>query len=167
MSSYAGRNIMNRRFRPSKVTQGARSPDFRELSVSASGPGSREGEEAHRVDPVAGWTFSRAVALAGYEPPSVPYVAGRADVSAWLPIAVVVGARIILRLIAVLAAIRQEQSHARSNREQMDTAARSKVVLCERRADGTTLLIIPKASELELIPEDEAVRCRIHEMSPS
>jgi hypothetical protein len=97
----------------------------------------------------------------------VAYVAGRADVSAWLPIAVVVGARIILRLIAVLAAIRQEQVHARSNREQMEAAAKSNVVLCERRADGTTLLIVPGAPELEPIPEDEAVRCRICEMSSS
>ena len=62
----------------------------------------------------------------------------------WLPVAVLAAGQVILRLISLAASIWQEQVHARSNCAQMYTAAVSDVILCERRQDGATLLIIPR-----------------------
>jgi hypothetical protein len=65
-------------------------------------------------------------------------------VIAWLPVAVLAAGQAVLRLISLAAVVWQEQVHARSNCAQMSTAAASDVILCERRRDGTTLLIIPR-----------------------
>lgn len=90
------------------------------------------------------WTFSVPVASHGYGRRANTRVTGRADVIAWLPVAVLTAGQIVLRLISLAAAVWQERVHARSNCAQMSTAAASDVMLCERRQDGTTLLITPR-----------------------
>ena len=62
----------------------------------------------------------------------------------WLSVAVLAAGQVILRLISLTASVWQERVHARSNCAQMYMAAVSGVILCERRQDGATLLIIPR-----------------------
>ena len=62
----------------------------------------------------------------------------------WLPAAVLAAGQVILRLISLAASVWQERVHARSNCAQMHAAAVNGVILCERRQDGATLLIIPR-----------------------
>ena len=64
---------------------------------------------------------------------------------AWLPVAVLAAGQAVLRLISLAAAVWQERAHAKSNCAQMSTAAASDVILCERRQDGATLVIIPRS----------------------
>ncbi len=117
------------------------------------------------------WTFWRGTALVRYEPQSAACTAGRPGVSAWLPITVMVGAQIIMRLIAVIASIRQERAHARSSCAQMETAAKSDVVFCESHPGGATVLIIPSPPGLARLYQRQqpspvsSTKCRSHDHS--
>jgi hypothetical protein len=62
----------------------------------------------------------------------------------WLPIAVLVVAQVILRLIDVAAAMWQERARANSHCAQMRTASAGGVALFERRRDGASLVIVPQ-----------------------
>ena len=99
---------------------------------------------AYRLGPAgAPGTFSLPVASDRYGLGSSTRIPGGDDVIAWLPVAVLTAGKVILRLISLVALVWQERVHARSNCAQMYTAAVSGVILCERRRDGATLLIIP------------------------
>src|ERR1700759_527027 len=95
------------------------------------------------------WTFPRLVALQGHGSRPAAYVAGRSDVNTWLPIAIVAGTQVAVRLICAIASIRQERARARSNCDQIETTARSGAIFCETRAGGPTVMIIPSVSGAE------------------
>lgn len=63
---------------------------------------------------------------------------------AWLPVAIWAASRAMVRLISATAAIWYDRVHAKSNCAQISAAAANDVILCERRKDGSTLVIIPR-----------------------
>jgi hypothetical protein len=64
-------------------------------------------------------------------------------VGAWLLVTVVAVTQIALRLIDVAGVVWQERSRAACHRAQMEAAAASGTMLCERLGDGTALLVVP------------------------
>jgi hypothetical protein len=75
---------------------------------------------------------------------------------AWLPITLVAMTQIAFRFITVAGVVWRERARAESHRVQMETAASTGVMLCERLGDGTALLIIPPTAR-----PDQAVVTRI------
>lgn len=71
--------------------------------------------------------------------------------SPYVPIVAVMAAQVILRLINVAGVIWRERERARSHRAQMETAASSGTMLCERLGNGDAMLIIPGAGGREQI----------------
>jgi len=62
---------------------------------------------------------------------------------AWLLIIVVAATLIAWRLISVAGTLWRERAHVTARCVQMETAASSGAILCERLPDGTTLLVMP------------------------
>jgi len=62
---------------------------------------------------------------------------------AWLLIIVVAATLIAWRLISVAGMLWKERAHVTARCVQMETAASSGAILCERLPDGTTLLVMP------------------------
>jgi hypothetical protein len=85
---------------------------------------------------------------------------------AWLPIIVVAVTQIILLLISVTGVIWQERVHATSVCTQLETAASSGTVLCERLGNGTTLLVVPGTACREQTSVVELISCTFGEQSP-
>ena len=63
--------------------------------------------------------------------------------TAWLLIAAVAVTLILWRAIGVAGAIWRERAHVTAHCAEMDAAAISGAMLCERLPDGTTLLVMP------------------------
>jgi hypothetical protein len=63
--------------------------------------------------------------------------------TAWLLIAAVAVTLILWRAIGVAGAIWRERAHVDARCTQMDAAAVTGTMLCERLPDGTTLLVMP------------------------
>jgi hypothetical protein len=61
----------------------------------------------------------------------------------WLVIAAVAVTLIVWRAIGVAGAIWRERAHVTAHCAQLDAAASSGAMLCERLPDGTTLLVMP------------------------
>jgi hypothetical protein len=61
----------------------------------------------------------------------------------WLVITAVAVTLILWRAIGVAGAIWRERAHVTAHCTQMDAAAVSGALLCERLPDGTTLLVMP------------------------
>jgi hypothetical protein len=78
-------------------------------------------------------------------------------VSAWLPVTIVAATQIAVQLILAIASIRRERAHARSNCDQIESAAKNGVVFYEIRAGGPTVMIIPNASGPEHVSEESAI----------
>jgi hypothetical protein len=85
---------------------------------------------------------------------------------AWLPIIVVAVTQIMSLLISVAGVIWQERARARSHCIQMETAASSGTVLCERLGNGTTLLVIPGTAGREQTSTVELISRTFREKSP-
>lgn len=66
--------------------------------------------------------------------------------STWLSITVIAGAQAVSQLICLAGAIWQEQARAVSVRKQMEAAASSGTIVCERYRDGSALLIVPETA---------------------
>jgi len=62
---------------------------------------------------------------------------------AWLLIIVAAATLIAWRLISVAGTLWRERAHVTARCVQMETAASSGAILCERLPDGTTLLVMP------------------------
>ncbi len=62
---------------------------------------------------------------------------------AWLLIIAVAVTLILWRVIGVAGMIWRERAHVTAHCVQMDAAASSGAMLCERLPDGTTLLVMP------------------------
>ncbi len=62
---------------------------------------------------------------------------------AWLLIVAVAVTLILWRVIGVAGMIWRERAHVTAHCVQMDAAASSGAMLCERLPDGTTLLVMP------------------------
>jgi hypothetical protein len=62
---------------------------------------------------------------------------------AWLLIIVIAATIIAWRLIGVAGDLWRERAHVTARCIQMETAASSGAMLCERLPDGTTLLVMP------------------------
>ena len=86
--------------------------------------------------------------------------------SAWLSIAVIAGTQVVSQLICVAGAIGQERARARSVCAQIDTAASSGTILCERRTDGSALLIVPGAVAREQSLAAELISGTFSEKTP-
>jgi hypothetical protein len=87
-------------------------------------------------------------------------------VSAWLSITVIAGAQVVSQLIFVAAAIWQEKARARSACVQMEAAASSGTILCERHRDGSALLIVPRTAAREQASAAELIYGAFGEKSP-
>ena len=61
----------------------------------------------------------------------------------WLLIGAVAVTLILWRAIGVAGAIWRERAHVNAHCTQMDAAAVTGALLCERLPDGTTLLVMP------------------------
>lgn len=85
------------------------------------------------------------------------------NVSAWLPIAVIAGAQVASQLIGVAGAIWQERARAASVREQMEAAASSGTMLCERYSDGSALVIVPGTADREQVSAAELLHGALSE----
>jgi hypothetical protein len=71
----------------------------------------------------------------------------------WLLIGAVAVTLIVWRAIGVAGAIWRERAHVNAHCAQMDAAAVSGTMLCERLPDGTTLLVMPSpASAVPAVP---------------
>lgn len=75
----------------------------------------------------------------------------------WLLILAAPATVILWRVIDVAAAIWRERARVTARCVQMDAAASSRAVLCERLPDGTTLLVMPGASEQEQSPPADVI----------
>lgn len=81
----------------------------------------------------------------------------------WLLILAAPATVILWRVIEVAGAIWRERARVTARCVQMDAAASSRAVLCERLPDGTTLLVMPgpadpgQALPLEIAPPLEMV----------
>ena len=85
---------------------------------------------------------------------------------AWLPIIVVAVTQIMLLLISVAGVIWQERARATSHCTQMETAASSGTVLCERLGNGATLLVIPGTAGREQTWAVELISRTFREKAP-
>jgi hypothetical protein len=61
----------------------------------------------------------------------------------WLLVAAVAVTLIVWRAIGVAGTIWRERAHVNAHCTQMDAAAVTGAMLCERLPDGTTLLVMP------------------------
>ena len=86
--------------------------------------------------------------------------------STWLSITVIAGAQTIGQLICLVGAIWQERARAASVRQQMEAAASSGTIVCERRRDGSTLLIVPVTAAREQASAAELLVGALTEKSP-
>jgi hypothetical protein len=75
----------------------------------------------------------------------------------WLLILAAPATVILWRVIGVAATIWRERARVTARCVQMDAAASSGAVLCERLPDGTTLLVMPGTPGPERAPSAEAV----------
>lgn len=75
----------------------------------------------------------------------------------WLLILAAPATVILWRGIGVAGAIWRERARVAARCLQMDAAASSRAVLCERLPDGTTLLVMPGPSELEQPPPADVI----------
>jgi hypothetical protein len=75
----------------------------------------------------------------------------------WLLILAAPATVILWRVIGVAGAIWRERARVTARCLQMDAAAASRAVLCERLPDGTTLLVMPGPPEQEQIPPADAI----------
>ena len=86
--------------------------------------------------------------------------------STWLSITVIAGAQIIGQLICLIGGVWQERARAASVRRQMEAAASSGTIVCERRHDGSTLLIVPVTAAREQASATELLLGALTEKSP-
>jgi hypothetical protein len=75
----------------------------------------------------------------------------------WLLIFAAPATVILWRVIGVAGAIWRERARVTARCLQMDAAAASRAVLCERLPDGTTLLVMPGPPEQEQIPPADVI----------
>jgi hypothetical protein len=76
----------------------------------------------------------------------------------WLLLIVVVAAALVLwRVVDVAGTIWRERAHVTARCVQMDAAASSGAMLCERLPDGTTLLVMPRPADQDQPPPAGAV----------
>jgi hypothetical protein len=68
---------------------------------------------------------------------------------AWLLIIVAAVTVVLWRVISVAGMIWQERARVTAHCTQMDAASTSGAMLCERRPDGTTLLVMPRPAGQE------------------
>ncbi len=67
----------------------------------------------------------------------------------WLLIVVVAVTVVLWRLVGVAGVIWQEWARVTAHCAQMEAAASTGAMLCERRPDGTTLLVMPASASQE------------------
>jgi len=70
----------------------------------------------------------------------------------WLLILAAPATVILWRVIGVAGAIWRERARVTARCVQMDAAAASRAVLCERLPDGTTLLVMPGPADPDQAP---------------
>ena len=76
----------------------------------------------------------------------------------WLLLIVAVAATLVLwRVIDVAGTIWRERAHVTARCVQMETAASSGAILCERLPDGTTLLVMPGPANQDPPSSGEAI----------
>jgi hypothetical protein len=75
----------------------------------------------------------------------------------WLLILAAPATVVLWRVIGVAGAIWRERARVTARCLQMDAAAASRAVLCERLPDGTTILVMPGQPEPEQIPPAEII----------
>jgi hypothetical protein len=68
----------------------------------------------------------------------------RVGMTAWLPVIILAGAQIVIRLIGVVGMIWHERVRAKSRCAQMLTASVGGVALFERTGEGSDLAIVPQ-----------------------
>ena len=73
---------------------------------------------------------------------------------AWFLIITAAMTVVMWRLVSVVGAIWRERARVSSHCTQMETAALNGAILCERLPDGTTLLVMPGATQAEQDPAD-------------
>jgi hypothetical protein len=73
---------------------------------------------------------------------------------AWFLIITAAMTVVMWRLVGVVGVIWRERERVSSHCTQMETAALNGAVLCERLPDGTTLLVMPGATQAEQDPAD-------------
>jgi hypothetical protein len=66
--------------------------------------------------------------------------------SAWMTIAVVATAQVVLELVRAAAYAWRERARSRSNRSQIEAAAEADALVQDQRGPGSTLLIVPLRS---------------------
>lgn len=84
---------------------------------------------------------------------------------AWFLIIVVAMAVVLWRLISVAGVIWQQRARVAAHCAEMDAAASSCAILCERLPDGTTLLVMPGSASQDQAPEAEVIPM-IRDMKP-
>jgi hypothetical protein len=75
----------------------------------------------------------------------------------WLLILAAPATVILWRVIGVAGAIWRERARVTARCLQMDAAASSRAVLCERLPDGTTLLVMPGPAGPDQVPLAEVI----------
>jgi hypothetical protein len=78
-------------------------------------------------------------------------------VTVWLPVIAIAAAVILWRIIGVAGRIWRDRAQVTARCVQMDASAASGAMLCERQADGTTLLVMPSPAGPDQLPSDGAV----------
>jgi hypothetical protein len=76
---------------------------------------------------------------------------------AWLLIIVIAATLIAWRLVSVAGMLWRERAHVTARCVQMETAASSGAILCERLPDGTTLLVMPGPANQDPPSSGEAI----------
>ena len=76
---------------------------------------------------------------------------------AWLLIIVIAATLIAWRLVSVAGMLWRERAHVTARCVQMETAASSGAILCERLLDGTTLLVMPGPANQDPPSSGEAI----------
>lgn len=77
--------------------------------------------------------------------------------AAWLSMAMLISAQVVLRLIGVVSLIWGERVRTESHRALIETAGNSGTVLCERHVDGRVLIVIPSAASQEQVSAVESL----------
>ena len=86
--------------------------------------------------------------------------------STWLSITVIAGVQATSQLICLAGAIWQERTRAASVRKQMEAAASSGTIVCERHRDGSALLIVPETAAREQASAAELLVGALSEKAP-
>ena len=86
--------------------------------------------------------------------------------STWLSITVIAGVQATSQLICLVGAIWQERTRAASVRKQMEAAASSGTIVCERHRDGSALLIVPDTAAREQVSAAELLVGALSEKAP-